>query len=144
MKKFSMYNGKIWGKEVSPYGKQNDRLDYGTLSQLVGDMILNNYMLTCDAGEWELENGVDQYAYDIDGNAVDLYDDAAYDYEPIEVYQTYIVSDRGAEVLKEYTDEIVYYNADLDMYLWGITHFGTSWDYVLTDIKLSDMYQCVY
>lgn len=24
----------------------------------------------------------------------------------------------------------------MDIYLWGITHFGTSWDYVLTDIEL--------
>ena len=34
------------------------------------------------------------------------------------------------------TDEIVYYNEELDMYVWGITHYGTSWDYVLTDIAI--------
>ena len=34
--------------------------------------------------------------------------------------------------LQAYND----YNEQLDMYLWGITHFGTSWDYVLTDVKL--------
>jgi hypothetical protein len=22
------------------------------------------------------------------------------------------------------------------MYIWGVTHYGTSWDYVLTDIKI--------
>ena len=53
-----------------------------------------------------------------------------------EVYQYYIISDGGARILKDLTDEIVYYHEDLDMYLWGITHYGTSWDYVLTDIKL--------
>lgn len=50
-----------------------------------------------------------------------------------EVYQWFIVSDGGARILKE-ANEIVYYNEELDMYLWGVTHFGTSWDYVLTDI----------
>ena len=34
------------------------------------------------------------------------------------------------------TNEIVFYSEDLDMYLWGVTHYGTSWDYVLTDIKI--------
>ena len=50
-----------------------------------------------------------------------------------EVYQWYIISDPFAELLQE-INEIVYYSEDLDMYLWGVTHYGTSWDYVLTDI----------
>lgn len=56
------------------------------------------------------------------------------DYIP-EVYQWYIVSDGGAKILEEF-GEILYYNEELDMYLWGVTHYGTSWDYVLTDIKI--------
>ena len=55
-------------------------------------------------------------------------------YEP-EIYQYYIISDSGADLLKDYTNEIVFYNSDLDMYVWGVTHFGTSWSYVLTDIQ---------
>lgn len=54
-----------------------------------------------------------------------------------EIFQYYIISDNGAEILKDYTDEIVFYNEALDMYVWGVTHWGTSWDYVLTDIKLN-------
>lgn len=53
-----------------------------------------------------------------------------------EIFQWYIISGNGASILKNYTNEIVYYNSELDMYLWGITHWGTSWDYVLTDIKI--------
>lgn len=52
-----------------------------------------------------------------------------------EVYQWYIISDNGASILKDWTNEIVCYNDELDLYLWGVTHYGTSWDYVLTDIK---------
>lgn len=55
------------------------------------------------------------------------------DHDP-EVYQWYIISDAGADILKDYTNEQVYYHEELDMYLWGVTHWGTSWDYVLTDI----------
>ena len=54
------------------------------------------------------------------------------DYEP-EIYQYYIVDDNGARILEE-INEIVFYNDTLDMYVWGVTHWGTSWDYVLTDV----------
>lgn len=56
------------------------------------------------------------------------------DYTP-EVFQWFIVSDGGAQILEKF-GEILYYNEELDMYLWGVTHYGTSWDYVLTDIKI--------
>lgn len=52
-----------------------------------------------------------------------------------EVFQWFIVDDWGARLLKD-INQIVYYNETLDMYLWGVTHYGTSWDYVLTDIKI--------
>jgi archaellum component FlaC len=53
-----------------------------------------------------------------------------------EIFQYFVISDRGAEILEDYTNEIVFYNSELDMYVWGVTHWGTSWDYVLTDIKI--------
>lgn len=56
------------------------------------------------------------------------------DDEP-EIYQWYIVDDWGARLLQN-INEIVYYNEALDMYLWGVTHYGTSWDYVLTSIAI--------
>lgn len=56
-----------------------------------------------------------------------------------DIYQYYIVSDNGAEILKE-INEIVFYNEELDMYIWGVTHYGTSWKYVLTDIKCNVPY----
>lgn len=50
-----------------------------------------------------------------------------------EVFQWYIVSDQGAEILQE-INEIVYYNQEIDVYLWGVTHYGTMWSHVLTNI----------
>lgn len=56
------------------------------------------------------------------------------DEEP-EIFQYYIVDNNGAEILQEF-GEILYYNEELDLYVWGVDHFGTSWDYVLTNIRL--------
>lgn len=57
-----------------------------------------------------------------------------------EIFQYYIVSDSGARLLEE-INEIVFYNEELDMYVWGVTHWGTSWDYVLTDIPCNVPYE---
>ena len=119
-----MYNGKVWGFEVSEYAKEHGYLDYRTLSEMVGDMILCNDITKIffnNETYFEIENGSD---YDEEN---DYYED---------IYQYFIISAHGAEILEKYTNEIVYYCSELDMYVWGITHFGTSWDYVLTDIKL--------
>lgn len=56
-----------------------------------------------------------------------------------DIFQYYIVDDNGARILKE-INEIVFYNDALDMYVWGVTHCGTSWSYVLTDIKCNVPY----
>ena len=56
---------------------------------------------------------------------------------PPEIYQYYIISDEGASILCELTNEFVFYNEELDMYVWGVTHYGTGWDYVLTDIPVN-------
>lgn len=64
---------------------------------------------------------------------IEALEDVYYD----EIFQYFIISDNGAEILKDYTNEIVFYNETLDVYVWGVTHWGTSWDYVLTDIRLN-------
>lgn len=51
-----------------------------------------------------------------------------------DVFQWYIVDNNGAELCKDY-NEVLYYSDSLDIYLWGVTHYGTSWDYVLTNIE---------
>ena len=121
-KSITMYDGKVYGHKVSEYAKKHGYLDYLTLSKIVGDCVLNNNIFEQAGYEnWALENGMEE-------------NEDGYFYD---VYQYYIVSYSGARTLMDLTDEIVYYNEKLDMYLWGITHFGTSWDYVLTDIRLA-------
>ena len=64
---------------------------------------------------------------------IDALDDP---YEP-EVFQWFIIDDNGARVCQE-ANEIVYYNEALNLYLWGVTHWGTSWSYVLTSISCKE------
>lgn len=118
-----MMDGSVFGQNVSDYGKEHGRLDYRTMAEIVGDMILANNLIrnTYEVGYWDMENGTDY------NEEEDYYED---------VYQFYIITDSGAEWLETHTDEIVYYNEELDLYVWGITHWGTSWDYVLSDVEL--------
>lgn len=64
-------------------------------------------------------------------------DDLEAEQEPPEIFQFFIVDDAGAEIIQEWTDDPLFYCSALDMYIWGVTHFGTSWDYVLTDIRIN-------
>lgn len=116
---------RFMGYEVSSYGNKHGWVDYKTLAEAVGDMVLaNDLIVKTDGviGYWEIEN------------APELEDDDCYP----EIFQWYIITKKGAELLSKWTDEFVYYNDELDMYLWGVTHFGTSWDYVLTGIKIKE------
>ena len=73
---------------------------YEDLAGQVGNMVLANKVINRPL---ELING------DWDG----------------EIFQFYIISDPG--FLLEHTNEIVFYDSELDLYVWGITHFGTAW-----------------
>ncbi len=37
----------------------------------------------------------------------------------------FIISD--PDFLLKHTDELVFHNEELDLYVWGIDHFGTAW-----------------
>ena len=91
--------------------------------------IMTSYELNDDEREQAIgtiENTIDELEEEIDEleREQEEYPD---------VFQTYIVSAGGAEILED-INEIVWYNDELDMYVWGVTHWGTGWDYVLTDI----------
>ena len=125
MKKQLKLAGKYFcGNEISNYGKEHGFLDYDTFSRAF-DHILNNSIFELGQGigyGWELVNGLD---FDYEEEEI---------IEEPEVFQWYIVSDSGAQIIQDYTNEILYYHDELDIYLWGVTHWGTGWDYVLTDI----------
>lgn len=88
-------------------------------SQLFTDydnlIMCNNIADVVGIEKLELVNGID-------------YDEE--DDEYTTVYQWYIIDDRLARILSEHSDELIYYNEDLDIHILGVTHWGTGWDYV--------------
>lgn len=151
-----------YGNPISDYGLENGRVDYGTLAKCF-DAVLNNDImsLTYDIGYWEQVSGIidnseeieeleekrDELEEENENNPSQIIEnemdeineqieelESEQDNEP-EVFQWFIVDDWGARILQE-INEIVYYNEKLNMYLWGVTHCGTSWDYVLTSIAI--------
>ena len=116
-----MFKKYFYGNEISEYGRKNGFVDYRTLAKSF-DAVLNNDIInkTSDIGYWDVING-SEYDEETDSYA--------------DIFQYYIISAQGAEILQRETEEIVFYNEELDMYVWGVTHFGTAWDYVLTDIE---------
>lgn len=109
-----------YGNEISEYGIRNGFVDYRTLAQSFNH-VLNNKIIN-NGYDWELVCGCE-------------FEDDSEDFK--EIFQYYIVDENGADILINETNEIVYYNENLDMYVWGITHFGTAWDYVLTNIMIN-------
>lgn len=165
MKYNTVFGQYFCGNKISNYGLDHGFVDYATLAKSFDAVLNNEIInKTYDIGYWEIENGSDYY-YEVDGEKYtpseledlkeeleQIIEDSEDEEEKAEaekrleeaeeaeeyyndIFQCYIISEAGAEILKDYTDEIVFYNSNLDMYVWGVTHYGTAWDYVLTDIK---------
>ena len=109
-----VYNGKVYGIAVSNYGLEKGYLDYQALAGIVGDCILNNTVREETMADWDIVAG---------------------EFKEM-VFQDYIISEQGYRFLEDLTDELVFYNEKLDIYIWAVTHYGTAWSHVLTDIKL--------
>lgn len=161
---FNIYGSHFYGNKISDYGLEHGYVDYRTLSKAFDAVLSNDFMAnTYEIGYWEQISGFvdnsDQIT-EIDEKIEELEElitmdsteeedakitakieeleeqkedlEEEQERQP-EIYQYYIVSGSGAEILEE-CNEIVFYNETLDLYVWGVTHWGTSWDYVLTDI----------
>ena len=161
MAAYEHHSKYFYGNKISDYGLKNGYVDYRTLSKAF-DAVMNNGIIqkTYGIGYWEQESGFvdnseemnelqeqiedlmldnenDEHTEEIEAlqdkiNELEEEQESSYN---AEIYQYFIVDDNGARILEEF-NEIVFYNEDLDMYVWGVTHWGTSWDYVLTDIKI--------
>lgn len=139
------YYENFCGFKVSEYGLENGRLDYATLSKCF-DAVLYNNIPSVDPDIWaDVRSGdLDNY-YDSEGNEITYEEyeeklEAGEDcYEnQVDIFQYFIVSDDALWLLEE-ANEIVLYSEVLDCYIWCVTHYGTSWSYVLTDIELKEI-----
>lgn len=145
----------FYGHEISQYGLENGWLDYGTLAKAFDAVLCNDITKLFAQSETEQINGIIDNSDEIDELEERIAElDEEFNAEEIEelegqicelrdeedtyheIFQYYIISDNGAEILKEFTDDPIFYIEDFDIYVWGVTHYGTAWDYVLTDVKL--------
>lgn len=124
--------------DLTDYEKENNKISFRRLvERLFTDMVLCNnitklfYTDINDVySEPQKEIGED---YDTENN------------EYIDIYQYFIVdfSSWTYELMTKYSEQfgkefILYYIEELNLYILGVTHFGTGWDYVLTDIEPSE------
>ena len=165
MNKYVHKSPYFYGNKISDYGLENGYVDYATLAKAFDAVLVNDITklffadingefnepeqvngfidnqseideLNDRISELMLENDDDSKTAEIDElqERIDELEQEQ-DNNP-EIFQYFIISDNGAEILQELTDEIVYYLPVIDCYVWGVTHWGTGWDYVLTDIPI--------
>lgn len=135
MKNLKMYVEK---ENLNDYEREHNKISFKRLAnKLFSDMILCNNIkklfyntIGTEYTEPEIEIGTD---YDEETD------------EQIDVYQYFIVDFNNwtYELMTKYKEQfgkefILYYIEELDLYILGVTHFGTGWDYVLTDIEPSE------
>lgn len=156
----------FWGQELSEEELKYHRMSYKTLSSQFQCVLCNNITevddelfdnLECgELSHYETSDGeylteeelsdrieelqeLDAPTKEDEAKLEELYN-LEEEYE--EIFQYYIVSDNALWYLKR-AKEIVFYSRKLDCYIWGVTHWGTSWDYVLTCIKYNDTFSMI-
>lgn len=122
----------INGSDLNDYEKTNKRLSYYNLFYKDENRLLCNNIIE------DYENN--EIIYGEDYNEEEGY--------YIDFYQYFLIDESTAERLGK-IGEVIYYNNRLDIYFLAVSHFGTAWDYVLTDIRLEkqkdgDYYEAYY
>ena len=130
--KLKMYVGM---EDLSEYEKEHQKISFKRLfNKLFTNAVLCNNIIKLFYTEIHGKLSDPEF---IIGTDYDKEND-----EDIYVYQYFIVdfNEYTYSKMEEYAEQlgnefILYYIAELDMYIVGVTHWGTSWDYVLTDIE---------
>lgn len=114
-------------EDLNEYERKYNKISYRRLVERIGDIWLFNNAPKLSDYDFEFEIGSD-------------YDEK--DDEYIEIYQYYLINVNPyiLEKLKEINckDVIIAWSETLEEYVLFVTHFGTSWDYVLTDFEPTD------
>lgn len=115
-------------EDLNDYEKEHNRVSYKRLI----DRISN--------GVWLFNKAPELANYDFEFEIGSDYDEETEEYT--EVYQYYLIdiNNYTLDKLRENNcDEVIIaYSDTLEEYVLFVTHYGTSWDYVLTDIEPTD------
>lgn len=121
-KKIKMY---VNMEDLSEYEKEHNRISYRRLI----DRISN--------GVWLFNKALELSDYCIDYEVNSDYDEENDVY--IDIYQQYLIDIDNYMIEKlndiNCNDVIIAYSNTLEEYILLVDHYGTSWDYVLTDIE---------
>lgn len=161
-------NKYFHGTEISSYGLKEGFFDYYSAAEIAKAEFIDIHSEEYEDACWELYNGEDCYYYDSDGHTYDYecclerieelkdmianasegqdiskweddIDSLTYNCETIGICDYMKITEEAAHFMKESgSDEIVYYSKELDMYIWGITHYGISWRLMLTSIPIPE------
>ena len=147
MKLYELSNGTTVSEQVVGQLEKGSYITYEHLAKMVENMVLsngifNNVEIDCiefyddDQADILLDNYIERH-----GNP---YDDDYYDtYECMmdtinEACQFYIVDKESARTLTRFNEVVLYHN-ELDLAVWCVRHWGTSWRYVDTEIKVENV-----
>lgn len=116
---------------------ETTRISYAELADRLDDYLLCNSIEQADDQLIDnLFNGTVDYCTEHDESERDkCIENENCEFENFDIYQSYLISQNDAEYLQRHTNEIVYYSPLLDLYVWQITHWGTSWSGVFTDFE---------
>lgn len=111
-------------EDLNEYEKEHNKISYKRLIERVGKTWLFNQAPTLSNYDFEFVLNSD---YDEEND------------EYIDIYQYYLIDidSYTLELLQKNncTDLIIAWSETLEEYILCVTHYGTSWDYVLTDIE---------
>ena len=122
-----MKKGLLKWEKMGDYEKEQGYASYRTIVEYyIGDIVLCN----------NIENIDESICY----NMKNGYDEETGEYA--EIYQYYLcnINEWNAKELEE-MGIILSYSDMLECDVLCVDHFGTSWDYVLTNVKLFDSYE---
>lgn len=138
--------GLIKNNKMGEYEKKEGFASYRTLvNYYIGDIVLCNNIIEIDENVGYIEENTRYYNEQGEEITEEEYleDDNAYaDTTTPEIYQYYLcnVSEwNKKQAIK--AGLILSYSDMLDCDILCVDHWGTSWDYVLTNVKLFDTYE---
>lgn len=106
-----------------------ETITYGELAKRLDAIFLFNKAFELDENLLEgLENGTLEYCTNHETHENGIDEPCEFDFK--DIYQWYLIGSSDADYLKRNTNELIFYSRVLDEYVWGVTHFGTSWDSV--------------
>lgn len=118
---------------------KTESISYEELARRVGNMILCNSINEVDESWYEHLIESPRLMEALDERNAELEAENGEDYEPEslldyadESYQAFIIDARSAEYLANHTRELIQYVPKLDVFVWHIGHYGTSWSHVST------------